>query len=96
MILHSHVPLVLDEPTGDELVVTRMQPILSKPSLVLEFKLKFRVSQNLSSIYSRSSTDAGHAAIDKGSGRGFNHSHRQAKVGNHLRVWFGWRVEQRQ
>ena len=57
MILHLHVPVILDEPASDELVISRMKGILPEPLFVDKLFLKLWILQDFSSIDSSSAAE---------------------------------------
>lgn len=81
MILHLHVPFVLDNPTRKELVVAGMK-VVTKPVLIEKRVLEVWIGQNFATVHGRSSAQAAHAAVYESRRTGFNHPHGQSKVGN--------------
>lgn len=64
MILHVHLVLVVDQPTGNEVVIVSVELILTKePLLVGETVGEVRVLQNVGTISASASRNASHPAI---------------------------------
>ena len=79
--LHVSVPPVADHPSGEKLVVPRVQVILAHPKVVRETVDEFGVLENDGTVGSRPSGQTRNSTIDMGRARDFNVPDRQSESG---------------